>query len=114
MTPDARPFAGCDGCPHMQSVHGERTDMNTVLHEELSHGLRTPLTSVLGYAATLLDRWDDLEEADRVEFIRVVYGEALRMAQSIEEVDRELYREFAGRNARSGAFKPLHGLADAS
>lgn len=88
--------------------------MKTQLHEELSHGLRTPLTSVLGYACTLLDQWDDLGEADRVEFVRVVYGEALRMAHSIEQLDRQLYHEFAVRNARSGAFKGVYGLADAS
>lgn len=88
--------------------------MKTVLHEELSHGLRTPLTSVLGYSATLLDHWDDLGEADRLEFVRTMYGEALRMAHSVEQLDRQLYHEFAARNPRSGAFKGLHGLADAS
>jgi K+-sensing histidine kinase KdpD len=88
--------------------------MKTVTHEELSHGLRTPLTSVLGYACTLLDQWEDLAEEDRIEFVRVVYGEALRMAHSIEQLDRQLYHEFAARNARSGAFKGVYGLADAS
>lgn len=88
--------------------------MKTVLHEELSHGLRTPLTSVLGYAGTLLEQWDQLDEESRMEFIRIVYGEALRMAHSVEQLDRQLYHEFAVKNARSGAFKGLHGLADAS
>jgi K+-sensing histidine kinase KdpD len=88
--------------------------MKTVTHEELSHGLRTPLTSVLGYAATLIDRWHEMPEPERLEFIRVVYGEALRMAHSIEQLDRQLYHEFAARNARSGAFKGVYGLADAS
>jgi len=88
--------------------------MKTITHEELSHGLRTPLTSVLGYAGTLLDQWDELDEEARVEFIRIVYGEALRMAQSVEQLDRQLYYEFAAKNTRSGAFKGLHGLADAS
>jgi K+-sensing histidine kinase KdpD len=88
--------------------------MKTVTHEELSHGLRSPLTSVLGYACTLLDQWEDLAEEDRIEFVRVVYGEALRMAHSIEQLDRQLYHEFAARNARSGAFKGVYGLADAS
>jgi K+-sensing histidine kinase KdpD len=88
--------------------------MKTVLHEELSHGLRTPLTSVLGYAGTLLDQWDELGEDDRVEFVRIVYGEALRMAHSVEALDRQLYHEFAVGNARSGAFKRVQGLADAS
>jgi len=88
--------------------------MKTVLHEELSHGLRTPLTSVLGYSATLIDRWDHLNDAERIEFIRVVYGEALRMATSIEALDRQLYHEFATQDARSGEFKGLRALADAS
>lgn len=88
--------------------------MKTILHEELSHGLRTPLTSVLGYTATLIDRWDELDELERMEFVRVVYGEALRMAHSVEQLDRQLYHEFAVKNARSGAFKGIHGLADAS
>ena len=88
--------------------------MDTLLHEELSHGLRTPLTSVLGYSATLLDRWEHLDDAERMEFIRVVYGEALRMAHSIEEIDRRLYGEFAAEDARSDQFKGLRGLADAS
>ena len=88
--------------------------MKTVLHEELSHGLRTPLTSVLGYSSTLLDQWENMGDADRMEFVRIVYGEALRMAHSVEQLDRQLYHEFAAKNARSGAFKGIHGLADAS
>lgn len=88
--------------------------MKTVTHETLSHGLRTPLTSVLGYSATLLDQWESLDEDARIEFIRIVYGEALRMAHSVEELDRQLYHEFAVETARSGAFKGVYGLADAS
>ena len=88
--------------------------MKTVTHEELSHGLRTPLTSVLGYAATLMDQWEDLSDTERMCFVRIVYGEALRMAHSVEQLDRQLYHEFAAKNARSGAFKPCAELADAS
>lgn len=88
--------------------------MKTALHEELSHGLRTPLTSVLGYAATLIDQWDLLDERERVTFVRIVYGEALRMASSIEHVDRQLYHEFAAEKSCSGGLKALGRLADAS
>ncbi|MCB0879801.1 MAG: hypothetical protein KDC46_12585 [Thermoleophilia bacterium] len=110
-----RPRSTVRMTPTMSSSLGERTkEMKTVLHEELSHGLRTPLTSVLGYAGTLLEQWEDLGEDDRMEFVRIVYGEALRMAHSVEALDRQLYHEFAVKNARSGAFKGLHGLADAS
>lgn len=88
--------------------------MKEVLHDELAHGLRTPLTSVLGYAGTLLEQWDTLDEAQRRLFVRIVYGEALRMAHSVEQVDRQLYYQFAGRNVRSSGFKPPVALADAS
>lgn len=88
--------------------------MKSVTHEELSHGLRTPLTSVLGFTGTLLDQWDELGEDERMLFVRMVYAEALRLAHSVEQVDRQLYHEFAVANARSGAFKGIHGLADAS
>ncbi|MCW2974614.1 MAG: hypothetical protein JWN72_2887 [Thermoleophilia bacterium] len=88
--------------------------MKTDMHEELSHGLRTPLTSVLGFAATLIERWDDLGDAERMAFIRVVYGEALKMAESVEEVDRQLAHALAPEHSRSDGFKALHGLADAS
>jgi K+-sensing histidine kinase KdpD len=87
--------------------------MKTELHEALSHGLRTPLTSVLGFSATLLERWDDLGDAERMAFIRVVYAEALKMADSVEAVDRQLADGLAPAQARSDGFKGLHGLADA-
>jgi signal transduction histidine kinase len=83
------------------------------MHDELAHGLRTPLTSVLGYASTLIDRWDDLGEDQRRAFIKIVHGEALRMAHSVEQVDRQLYHEFAGASAHSQPLKAAPALADA-
>lgn len=88
--------------------------MKTDMHEELSHGLRTPLTSVLGFAATLLEHWEDLGDDERMAFIRVVYGEALKMAESVEEVDRQLAHALAPEHPRSDGFKGLERLADAS
>ena len=88
--------------------------MKCVTHEELSHGLRTPLTTVVGFTGTLIEQWDELTEQDRLIFIRMVYAEALRLAHSVEQLDRQLYHEFAAKNTRSGAFKGVHGLADAS
>jgi hypothetical protein len=69
---------------------------------------------VLGYASTLLDRWETLDEQDRIKFVRIVYGEALRMAHSVEHVDRQLYHEFADDLPRSDEFKQGLSLADAS
>lgn len=84
------------------------------LHDELVFGLRTPLTSVLGYAQTLLDRWDLLEPEEQIRFIRIVYSEALRMSHSVEQVDRHLYRDLAVDRACTGEFKHEESLADAS
>ena len=89
-------------------------DYSDGLHDELSHGLRTPLTSVLGYSSTLLSHWDMLDEAQRLMFVRIMYGEALRMAHTVEHVDRRLYDGFAAGTGRSDEFKPRLRVADAS
>ena len=115
--PDAHDDLSPSASPRGRSgFRGEKdtTNMKTALHEELSHGLRTPLTSVLGYSSTLLERWEELGDDERMLFIQMVYGEALRLAHSVEQLDRQLYHEFAVKNGRSGAFKGVHGLADAS
>jgi K+-sensing histidine kinase KdpD len=81
------------------------------MFDELSHGLRTPLTSVLGFTATLLDRWDEMDESERIALLRVVYGEAVRMAHSVEQIDRELYVAFADVEPH---FRPSLVMASAS
>lgn len=88
--------------------------MKPLSHDELSHELRTPLTSVLGYTTTLLDRWESIDDVDRLAFLRIVYAEALRMAVSVEQLDRRLYDEFARAGAHSDEIKPRVRLADAS
>lgn len=88
--------------------------MKTELHEALSHGLRTPLTSVLGFASTLLDQWDDLHDDERVFFLQTLYSEALRMAESVEQVDQQLYHGLASRSTCSTFIKQVPPLADAS
>lgn len=72
--------------------------MDTTMHDDISHCLRTPLTSVLGYATTLMDRWDGLDELTRLEIVRVIYSEALRMSHSVESIDRLLYDHVADRH----------------
>lgn len=84
------------------------------MHEEISHCLRTPLTSVLGFTSTLIDQWDTLDDTQRLEFIQIVYGEALRMSHSVEFIDRRLYFQLAERAVRSPYLKPHICVADAS
>lgn len=88
--------------------------MSRLSHDQVSHELRTPLTSVLGYATTLLDQWDQIDDVDRLAFIRIVYAEALRMARSVEQIDRRLYDQFARAGACSRHVQDASKLADAS
>ena len=68
---------------------------------ELSHHIRTPLTGVVGYTHTLLDRWDELDDPTRRRTLMMVHAEALRLAAGIENVDRRLYEVFADSSVRS-------------
>jgi K+-sensing histidine kinase KdpD len=79
--------------------------MQLTVHDEVAHGLRTPLTSVLGFSSTLLEQWETLDDRQRLQIVQIVYGEALRMAHSVEFLDRTLYSEIAGRETRSTAVK---------
>ncbi len=79
--------------------------MTMMLAEELSHGLRTPLTSVVGFACTLIENWESFDDDQRLVFLRLVYEEALRLSHSIELVDRQIYESIAVDGARSGELK---------
>lgn len=83
------------------------------MHEEISHTLRTPLTSIIGFTSTLLDQWHDLAEEQRVEFLRIVHAEALRMSHSVEAIDRRLYFQLAPAPSCSSCLKTHVRIADA-
>ena len=64
----------------------------------VSHDLRTPLTSVLGFTDVLLKR--DFEPAARERYLRIVNGEMRRFARLIDDLyDAQLIAE--GRNVMS-------------
>ena len=51
-----------------------------------SHQLRTPLTSVLGFASTLLTHWERIPDEERRHQIELIEGQARRLAQMAEEL----------------------------
>jgi signal transduction histidine kinase len=67
----------------------------------VSHELRSPLTSLKGYANLLLRRWDDLEDADKRQMVAQMSHDGDRVARLITEL-LEVGRLEAGR-------LPLHG-----
>lgn len=62
----------------------EADRLRTALIDSLTHELRTPLTSIRAAATTLLES-EGLDEAGRVEMVRVINEEALRLDQLIGE-----------------------------
>jgi two-component system phosphate regulon sensor histidine kinase PhoR len=51
-----------------------------------SHELRTPVTVIKGYADTLVERWDSLDDPSRREAVRVVWQRARELARLIDRL----------------------------
>ncbi len=63
---------------------------------KIAHELRSPLTSVKGFSATLLSRWDRFTDPQRFEFVQSIHHDAERMGRIVSEV-LDLARAEAGR-----------------
>jgi signal transduction histidine kinase len=56
------------------------------LISKIAHELRSPLTSVKGFAATLVKRWDRFSDEQRRHFVETILADADRMARIVSEV----------------------------
>ncbi|MDQ4144090.1 MAG: HAMP domain-containing histidine kinase [Actinomycetota bacterium] len=63
---------------------------------KIAHELRSPLTSIKGFSATLVKRWDRFNEEQRLQFVETILADAERMSRIISEV-LDLARLEAGR-----------------
>jgi len=50
----------------------------------VSHNLRTPLTSILGFSELLLSKGED--EPEREEFLKIIHGESQHLARLVNDV----------------------------
>ncbi|MGH2751159.1 MAG: sensor histidine kinase [Actinomycetota bacterium] len=50
------------------------------------HELRSPLTSVKGFSATLVKRWDRFTDEQRLQFIETIHADSERMSRIVTEV----------------------------
>lgn len=66
------------------------------LISKIAHELRSPLTSVKGFSATLVDKWDRFTDEQRRQFVETIHSDAERMSRIISEV-LDLARLEAGR-----------------
>jgi signal transduction histidine kinase len=51
-----------------------------------SHELRTPLTSVMGFARILLKHWERMPDEEKLEQIRLIEDQSLRLSRLVEEL----------------------------
>ncbi len=58
--------------------------MRTEFVADVSHELKTPITSILGYADTLLE--DDCDEQTSKKFLNRISTQANRMAELVEDL----------------------------
>jgi signal transduction histidine kinase len=56
------------------------------LISKIAHELRSPLTSVKGFSATLVKKWDRFTDEQRQEFVQTIHSDAERMARIVSEV----------------------------
>jgi signal transduction histidine kinase len=52
----------------------------------ISHELRTPLTAISGFVRLLRDRWDELRENQRKEFLDRVHGNTLSLGLLVDDL----------------------------
>jgi signal transduction histidine kinase len=63
---------------------------------KIAHELRSPLTSVKGFSAMLVSRWDRFTDEQRLQFVETIHSDAERMGRIVTEV-LDLARMEAGR-----------------
>lgn len=89
------------------------TDQNARFADMISkiaHELRSPLTSVKGFSATLVKRWDRFTDEQRLQFIETIHQDAERMGRIVSEV-LDLARLEAGRLELNAQSVSLHRVA---
>jgi len=51
-----------------------------------SHELRTPLTAIEGFTSTMLHRWDELSDDEKVGFLEIVDVQSRRLSQLVDDL----------------------------
>jgi two-component system sensor histidine kinase KdpD len=70
----------------VSQVQMESERLRNSLLSSISHDLRTPLTTIVGSASTLVEGDDALEPEDRRELSRAIHDEAQRMSSLINNI----------------------------
>jgi signal transduction histidine kinase len=76
---------------------------------KIAHELRSPLTSVKGFSAMLVSRWDRFTDEQRFQFVETIHADAERMGRIVTEV-LDLARMEAGRLELHPVTVPVPGV----
>ena len=78
---------------------------------KIAHELRSPLTSIKGFSATLVRRWDRFSDDQKLQFMETILSDANRMSRIITEV-LDLARLEAGQLELMSAEAHLASVVD--
>jgi signal transduction histidine kinase len=81
------------------------------LISKIAHELRSPLTSVKGFSATLVKRWDQFTDEQKFQFVETILADAERMGRIVSEV-LDLARIETGRLELNRTDAHLHSVAE--
>jgi signal transduction histidine kinase len=81
------------------------------LISKIAHELRSPLTSVKGFSATLVKRWDRFTDEQKLQFVETILADAERMSRIVSEV-LDLARIETGRLELNQTDAHLHSIAE--
>lgn len=81
------------------------------LISKIAHELRSPLTSVRGFSATLVKRWDRFTDEQKFQFVETILADAERMGRIVSEV-LDLARIETGRLELNRRESNIHSIAE--
>jgi signal transduction histidine kinase len=111
---DVQSARGIEAAMARALVRGAQERERYAFFSAIGHELRTPLASIRGYLETLLE--DDTDRVTRQHFVRIAYGESLRLARLLEgmfEISLLDLSAGAQRSEHADLSAALAGAADA-
>ena len=67
---------------HLEEMNKVRNDFVTMV----SHDIRSPMTSISGFANLLIERWNTLDEDDKKEYLNIIVRNTDNLSQFVEDV----------------------------
>lgn len=70
----------------LRAAERATTEDSAAYFAAVVHDLRTPLTSISGFASTLRTRWTEIDEEQRLEFVTIIDAQSRRLARFIDDL----------------------------